>query len=212
MRRLVVWSVLVGSLLLMGGCGALWHDGSHREPFQPDQSDSELVFVRTGDRSYYYVIDKERGLCFFHARMYGRDHLVEMDCHKLPEYREITGQAPPSPHDAQEAPLEPEEQPLVPQGEDLQPAEPAPASPDSEVPQAEEPEVSHELTNEERNAYRRAYVQFYCSQRREEPEPLHVILSRHGLDQATWRHAQAEFSEDRDLWDALTSEAMRACP
>ena len=74
------------------------------------------------------------------------------------------------------------------------------------------PDPSANLSNEDREAFRRAYVQHFCSRRSGAAEPLEVILSRHGLDQERWDYAKAEFSADRELWEALTAEALDACP
>ncbi len=187
-------AVAILALLLFGGCGALWQPGVRHEPMKPTAQNSDLVFVRTGDRAYYYVIDKKRHVCFFHSTLYGKQHMTEMDCNKLPEFNELVGNAPrtrtrPSPRAA----AKPRPAPVA-------PARPAPAA---------RPTT---LSNEDRNAFRRAYIQHFCARRSGTEEPLAAILPRHGLDARKWNAAKTEFSADKDLWSALTTEAMEACP
>ena len=193
------------------GCGSMWSKGatrSEQEPFAPSakSNKSDLIFVRTGDRRYYYVIDKRRRACFFHAPMYGKKHFVEIACERLPEYEELTGKAPQGePHLTERPRREARRSP---------PSKRPTPSPKVADPSPERaaPEPGVRLSNETRERFRRAWVQHFCARRSGAEEPLEVILSRHGLSQAEWSGAKDEFSRDQELWQALTAEALEACP
>lgn len=208
-------SLVIALLLLSSGCGSFWSSSkkTEDEPFKPSatKGNSDLVFVRTGDRRYYYVIDRKRRACFFHAPMYGKKHLAELDCQKLPEFEEIAGPAPrhDPPRVARRAPRH---RPVAPPPATAPP--PEPAAPPAATPHAGEPDPSApgSLSNETRERFRRAYVQHFCARRAGADEPLEVILSRHRLTPSQWSAAKTEFSADRVLWQALTTEAMESCP
>ena len=84
-------AALIIVLLLSSGCGVFFHATSQQRPFTPSNTNGDLVMVRTGDQQYYYIVDKKRGVCFFHAKMYGRTHLVNLPCEDIPEYGDIMG-------------------------------------------------------------------------------------------------------------------------
>ena len=171
------------TLSLLSGCGAWWRSSPY-EPFTPKVQQSDLVFARTGDQQYYYVLDKKRGLCFFHARLYGERHLATIECDKIPEFRELLGQ----------------NQPEAPVGTD------APAA--TEVP------VEPAMAAETVEAVRRAWIQDFCTRRQQggEGEPMEVLLARHGLDQATYDQVIGGLQADAAAWDALQKEADATCP
>lgn len=171
---------LLMTLLLAGGCGPFYY-GPYQEPFEPTAKEGDLLFLRTGHRDFYYIVDQKRDLCFFHARMYGRDHLAAIDCAKVPGARPPAADAPPA---AEPVPVEPA------------PVPPAPGS----------------LTDTDREAFRRAYIQFHCSQKSDTPEPLESILFNQGLDQERWDRAQAELAADPGLRAELDADAAAACP
>ena len=205
MKRLLA---TILAFLFFGGCGPLWGEREEdKEALRPTKDSSSLIVLRTDDRQYYYVIDKKRRLCFFHARMYGKKHLAEMDCQKLPEAEQYLGAAP--------VPRGPEETRASsghPHGPmDADPGPPTAPSTAHEGAPAADPPASG-LTDEVRERFRRAYVQHWCSKRSGADEPLEILLSRHGLSEAQWDQAEAEFSKDKDLWEALTAEATEACP
>lgn len=219
-----ILAISVSGLLLLGSGCAGWFSNNKRatesEPFAPGASgeSSDLIFVRTGDRRYYYVIDKKRRACFFHAPMYGKKHMAEMDCRKLPEFEELAGPDPRQPPAvAHRTPRQPERQPDHEHHTDRRPAPAYPDTPRAQPPTAaapsEPPHAAGEaLSNEVRERFRRAYVQHFCARRGGVDEPLEVILSRHRLSSEQWTAAKAEFSGDRALWEALTVEAIEACP
>ena len=189
--------LIVFSLLGFTACAALF-EREQAEPFEPAVENSDLVFIRTGDRNYYYVIDKKRGVCFFHGRLYGRKHMAEMDCQKLPEYQRFAGKPAPQPAEPKS-----DKTPRRDTGAETE----APPNPGSKV---QRPPVT--LSNEDREAFRRVHVQHFCSRKRGAEEELTTLLSRHQLTRDQYDDAKAEFSADRDLWEALTAEAMAACP
>ncbi len=207
---------IVAGLLFSSGCGSLWSHERDRTPVAPTAPSSDLIFVRTGDRAYYYIVDKQRGLCFFHSTLYGKKHLVELDCEKLPEYRDILRRAGVK-HPPKRVAISPPPKPktMRDHGRLIRPKTDAPQVYTPRSPPAE-PDVSEHdhtgLSDEDRNAFRRAWVQRFCSRRAGSDEPLDVVLTRHGLDMERWDLAKREFSADRDLWSALTSEAMETCP
>lgn len=185
---------LILLLLLCTGCGALWSSQSQREPMVPTPGEGgDLVFLRTGDRAYYYVVDKKRAICFFHATMYGKKHLEPIDCQKLEEAAEILSRAGHTPTPPPQA------------------APPAPPAPATAPPATDPAPTPTALTNEDRQSFRRAYIQHFCARRQGRDEPLDVFLTRHALPRSRWDTALKEFSADRDLWSALTSEAVESC-
>ena len=158
-------------------------------PFDPETRDSDLVFVRTGDSRYYYILDSVRGLCFFHAPMYGREHLAPIDCATFPDYERLLEDGRRLREEAQQA----EPEPPV----ELDPEPPAEAPPTA--PPGREP-------------FQRAFVQHECSRRARTEEPLEILLSRFQLSQEGWDSglaaAKAE-PETKALLDKLVEEA---CP
>jgi hypothetical protein len=212
-------------LIFSTGCGALWSHEKSRKPVAPTSTDSDLVFVRTGDRAYYYIVDTRRQLCFFHSTLYGKKHLVEMPCDKLPEYQQVMAQAgvtprPAAPRTAPAATVTaPKRAPVYRPGAGdvakVAEHEHRKKRGDVQEPVAEVTPAAVAtggLTNEDRNAFRRAWVQRFCARRAGQGEALDTLLARHGLDVERWDTAKAEFSSDRDLWSALTGEAMDTCP
>ena len=187
---------IIGISLLLGGC-IPWQFNEY-EPFNPTSNQSDLEFVRTGDKAYYYVIDRKRKICFFHARMYGHSHMTEIPCDRLPEYASTAEPATPKPQklnkkpDATSAPSKTKAQ-----GQTKAP----PKSPVSTPP----------LTTAERTGFKRAYIQYFCARKTGKSEELDAILSRHGIDRNRYELGKAEFSADKDLWVSLSKEATEAC-
>ena len=190
---------LILVLAVSAGCGS-WLRDEPREPFTPASNKSDLVFLRTGDRSFYYIVDKKRNLCFFHGTLYGKKHLAEIDCQKIPEWRRVAGlpDAPPADPGAPGPGAPPAD-----------PGAPPPVDPGG-VPPAAPP--GPPLTTADRESFRRAWVQYFCARRTGTDESLDAILGRHGLDQDRWNRAKDEFSRDKALLSALQDEARRVCP
>lgn len=212
---------LVVALLLVGGCGGMWTTGSG-DPFAPTVEDGDLVFLRTGDRRYYYVIDRKRRMCFFHATLYGKKHLETIECTKLPEFEQFAGKQAPvatqktAPKVVRKSPRAPSQNTArSPRngatGEGRAPRYSSREPTVRAEPQNVRGELASQLTDENRLAFRRAYIQQFCAKKRGQDEPLPVILSRFGLDESAWDAAKKEFSSDKDLWEALTAEALESC-
>jgi hypothetical protein len=208
LRASLAGLALAATVQVGTGCSPLYQNRPTAEPFSPASRNSDLIFVRTGDRHYYYVIDPTRQLCFFHSPLYGRSHMVQLDCSQFPDYERIvagaaarrSGATAPDgngPGDAASAPSEtptdaPEVAPLPPTG--------APA----ETPEEAEGRVY--------DAFRRAYVQLECGRREKDEEPLDLILSRFQLDQDTWQAHLDAAKEDEATWTDLQTEVDRTCP
>ena len=160
-------------------------------PFEPTSQDSDLIFARTGDLQYYYVIDTRRELCFFHARLYGKKHLAPIECDTIPEYYDLTGRTAPITGDEEEPAAETDE---------------APADSPSHDPTAPTPEETA------RSSFRRAWVQIVCAKKAGREEPLEVLLSRHGLDTESFERLEAELRADGPAWKTLENDAAAACP
>jgi hypothetical protein len=171
----------------LSSCAPIWVQSD--QPFEPTVEKSDLVFIRTGDRKHYYVIDTKRRLCFFHSRLYGKKHMVEIACEKVPEYQDFVS-----------APA------LTPSAPDAKGVEPPKGSP--EPPETTSAKV---LTDTDRENYRRVYVQYFCARKGGEDPDLEVILSRHGLDRSTYLQLKEEFGRDKARWAALTALASKAC-
>ncbi|MFT5430951.1 MAG: hypothetical protein ACI9OJ_001630 [Myxococcota bacterium] len=162
-------------------------------PFSPESNESDLVFVRTGDRKYYYIIDKARSRCFFHAPLYGRKHLAPIKCDSIPEYADLMGEHGHE-HPSEEPASEetPAEQPVANSGEPV---------PDDEA--------AH---NDAMDSFRRAWIQKFCAARAGYEEPQTVLLSRHGLSIEQWDQFETDFKGDPDAWSALQQDADSTCP
>ncbi|MBT9559408.1 MAG: hypothetical protein IV100_25490 [Myxococcales bacterium] len=208
LRSTLAGFALAATVQVGTGCSPLYRNRPTAEPFSPASRNSDLIFVRTGDRHYYYVIDPKRQLCFFHSPLYGRDHMVQLDCGQFPDYERIvagaearrSGTSAPElngPGDVEPDPTgtpteAPEAAPLPPTG--------APA----ETPDEAEGRVY--------DAFRRAYVQVQCGRREKDEEPLELILSRFQLDQETWQAHLDAAKDDEATWADLQTEVDRTCP
>jgi hypothetical protein len=199
----------VATALATPGCFAPLHEGRsvRSEPFEPTTKNSDLVFVRTRDRNYYYILDKARRLCFFHAPMYGRDHLASIECATFPDYERLIAKAAGRDHVA------PDAEPLDGDSPMADPTSPGSGAGDSAAPAAPTSDATAAVSrDEQRSAFRRAYVQFECGKREGAEEPLEQVLARFQLSADDWDAIATEVEGDDATWNELEAEVDAACP
>ncbi len=225
---------LAATVQVAAGCSPLYRQRPAAEPFSPASRSSDLIFVRTGDRHYYYVIDPKRQLCFFHSPLYGQSHMVQLDCSQFPDYERIvagaearragSGASGVSPADGSaevptDTPTADTPTADTPTADtrtadtrtaDTRTAEAVGVAP---LPPTGAPdETPDEAEGRVYDAFRRAFVQLQCGLREKDDEPLEVILSRFQLDQETWQAHLDAAKEDEATWADLQTEVDRTCP
>lgn len=189
----------LAALPLLGLSGCFFGATQRIEPAEPIATpapDSDFVLVRTRDQNHYYLIDAARGACFLHTRLYGREHLVQVDCHSFPGYEKVLAD------DAARRGPRPD-----PEAAALETVPPAP-DPSAEAPSA--PVVGDDEERPEDQSFRRAWVVLACSQRQGAEEPLEVVLERFQLQRDAWDQGVAALSEDDKA--ALAEDVDAACP
>ena len=189
-------------LLTTSGCGVFFHSTSTQKPFTPSTDQGDLVIVRTGDHQFYYVVDKKRQLCFFHAKMYGRTHLVNLPCEDIPEYNDIMGLA--SANDETERPAE---QPKT----TASITNPAPARTPKAVSKSPPEQQAPTLDESQMANVKTAFNELQCNRRKGNIEPLETLLQRHNLSLDTWEQAMNELQATPERWATLHDEAAKSC-
>ncbi|HIA02248.1 MAG TPA: hypothetical protein EYN66_10120 [Myxococcales bacterium] len=192
-------SLITGIFLV--SCAPLWAGPNHGEAIGPSADKSDLIFVRTGDRLHYYVMDSKRKICFFHSRLYGKRHMVEIACDKIPEAQAFLGtsvakaaQTKGQKHDSDSTLMKEAPKKI----ESREPNTPAPRN--------------KPLSNADRANYKRVYVQYFCARKAGNNPELDVILARHGLTRDAYGQLKTEFGKDKILWSGITTELAKVCP
>jgi hypothetical protein len=189
-------------LVTTSGCGVFFHSTSTQRPFNPTNDNSDLVIVRTSDKQYYYIVDTKRSVCFFHAKMYGRTHLVSLPCEDIPEYEDIMGLAP---RKSAATPTPAKQDPAAAKTSDSMPIPPKKVS---RTPPAEKAPA---LDTKEMAKVETAFIELQCNRRKGKIEDLETLLERHSLSLDTWEEAMNELQATPERWSTLHDNAAKQC-
>lgn len=168
----------------------------------PAPSSSKLQVVPLDRADTYYLIDRERGLCFF----IHKETSAKVDCAIIPEGRDVAQPAPavtPAPKSdegVRRRYVEPEPAPTAPPRRVTAPAPaPAPAS-DPNGP-----------TADELNRFESAYVEIACDRRQGSFTPPHARIDEAGLSQERYNAIEGWLTADERAWRLLVNRAYREC-
>ncbi|PKN57940.1 MAG: hypothetical protein CVU56_08545 [Deltaproteobacteria bacterium HGW-Deltaproteobacteria-14] len=166
----------------------------------PASSPSKLQVVPLDRADSYYLIDRERGLCFF----IHKETSAKVDCAIIPEGRDVAQPtpaatpAPKSDEGVRRRYVEPEPAPAAPPRRVTAPA-PTPA-PDPNGP-----------TADELNRFESAYVEIACDRRQGSFTPPHARIDEAGLSQERYNAIEGWLTSDERAWRLLVNRAYREC-
>ena len=173
-------------------CGPLpgfgYSDDSTRYQ-RTERQESSLVKVQTGRRGSYYIVDRERHLCFFRSK----GAMAAVDCSQIPEAAELLGVHEEGTQQ-HEAPAE---------------SEPAPAS-DDQSEQADT-DLGERPSADEKRRFTMAYISLYCAQDAGHDDALEQHVTQQGLTLDRYSQIEGWLASDAKGWRTLTSAARNAC-
>ena len=199
--------IIIAQLLFTSGCAVFFRPHSGQRPFEPATEEGDLVFVRTGDHRYYYVVDTARDICYFHAPMYGRKHLVQIACADLPEYDDIVaenrrGSQPPAAAEPPATPTTKAARRPVPTTKERPAKTQASAQQAKNMPTVDDDQMQRIVA---------AFNELQCNRRKGKVEGLETFLERHKLSLDTWERAMESLQAQPERWTKLHDDADAAC-
>ena len=185
-------------------------------PVAPAAGPSKLQVVPLDRADSYYLIDRERGLCFF----IHKESSAKFDCALIPEARDVV--APALPADPGPAPA-PAAKPAPAAPADAGAAvvrrryvEPAPADKASPPPAARPeapapPEAEGAPSADELSRFEDAYVEIACDRRKGSFTPPRDRISAAGLTPQRYSDIEEWLTSDERSWRLLANRAYREC-
>lgn len=152
----------------------------------------QMVKIRTDRKNVYYIVDRERRLCFFH----NGGAMATVDCASIPEARDLLGEEPAGEEPAPAAP--PEEAPAA---QPLDSDDPPEATGLGATPSADE-----------KRRFTLAYISIYCANASGDTTSPEEVIRTNGLTADRYSQIEGWMAGDKRVWRALTNAARNACP
>ncbi|PIE66007.1 MAG: hypothetical protein CSA24_01120 [Deltaproteobacteria bacterium] len=187
-----------------------------------------MQIVNLGSPDTYYLIDRERKLCFLHHKT----TLTPVDCARLPEARDLVAPTPtptrprydsyapppapaPVPAPAPAPAAAPAPAPAAAPGTPLAPAptpQPLPApEPAPALTPTPPPSTAGAPTPEELTRFEVAYFDIFCDRRDGADTAPRLRIEGQGLTVDRYGEIEAWWASDQKAWWTLTNKARRAC-
>lgn len=164
--------------------------------------------VELGRADTYYLIDRERRMCFF----IHKETSARVDCASIPEGRDVQpregDEPPPAIIPAPSAPSAPPAPPS--EGVTRRYVEPTPPAPKPAAPQPQ-PASDDSPTADELARFEAAFGQIACDRRQESLVPPRTRVEAQGLTLARYSAIEAWATADERGWRMLVSRAYREC-
>ena len=193
-RPLLTFPILLG---LLSGCIG-WDEYYGTTPTRVQNEgppNEEMVAISAGRKGAYYLIDRNRRLCFF---QHG-DALTAVDCEGIEEARDLLQATEPRSHASKRYP-----QRVRPDQEERTP------NPITQPTRTMAPTQSAP-SKEEKDAYTRAYTEVLCLSRSNQEFSPREIIAKHGLATKRYTEIEGVLARDRKAWALLTRTARAAC-
>lgn len=166
-----------------------------------------LQTIPLGDPKTYYLIDRNRGLCF----LFHNDSMTEIDCAKIPEARDLVPAAAPAPA----APTPPAPAPPAPAPPAVRrgPGVPTPSTRNDGPPPARVAPVvpSGSPTPDELVRFEAAYIDIFCDRRGGATTPPKMRIEQQGLSVERYGDIEEWWASDQTAWWSLVNKARSAC-
>ena len=184
----------------------------------PSPAPSRLQVVPLDRSDSYYLIDRDRGLCFF----IHKETSAKIDCAIIPEGRDVVSPptavpAPPAVAPAPPPPVVPPPAADPAQGVRRRYVEPAPAPAETSPVRrdaASAPRPASEdgaPTADELNRFEEAYIEISCDRRQGSFTSPHARIQAAGLSPERYTAVEGWLTSDERSWRLLVSRAYREC-
>jgi len=171
-------------------------------------SPSKLQVVPLDRADSYYLIDRERGLCFF----IHKESSAKVDCSSIPEGRDVASPAPTPPAAPAVAPPVRDDQGV--RRRYLEPAPPAAPVPPARSSTTAAPAPAADPdgpTGDELNRFEGAYTDIACDRRQGSFTPPRQRIEASGLTLERYTAIEGWLTSDERAWRLLVTRAYREC-